>query len=121
MAALIATIGAIPLASAGWPFLPAMLVPLVVALWAWRAGTDADADGLRLRAVLGQRLVPWSSIAELGGDPRGRAVARLVDGGLLRLPAVRAKDLTRLVTASGRETSTGRQASRNGATEQHTG
>jgi len=105
-AALIAVIGAIPLASAAWYFLPAALLPLVVAVWAWRAGTDAGPDGLRLRALLGQRRVPWSEVAELGGDRRGRATARLTDGRELPLPAVRATDLPRLVAASGFDTGT---------------
>lgn len=100
VAALIAAIGAIPLASAAWYYLPALLVPLLIAAWAARAGTDADADGLRLRAMLGQRRVPWSAVAELAGDPRGRAVARLVDGRVLPLPAVRTGDLHRLVAAA---------------------
>jgi hypothetical protein len=101
VAALIAAIAAIPLASAAWYLLPAVLAPLLVAAWAWRAGTDADPEGLRLRAVLGQRRVPWSSVAELAGDGRGRAVARLADGRVLPLPAVRTADLPRLVAASG--------------------
>jgi hypothetical protein len=101
VAALIAAIGAVPLASAGWFYLPALLAPLLVAAWAWRSGTDADADGLRLRAALGQRRVPWSDVAELAGDERGGAEARLSDGRVVPLPAVRAADLPRLVAASG--------------------
>jgi hypothetical protein len=103
VAALVAAIGAVPVASAGWYFLPALLVPLLLAVWAWRAGTDADPRGLRLRAALGQRRVPWSDVAELAADERGRATARLRDGRVLPLPAVRAADLPRLVAASGQE------------------
>jgi hypothetical protein len=103
VAALVAAIGAVPVATAGWYFLPALLVPLLLALWAWRAGTDADPRGLRLRAALGQRRVPWSEVAELATDDRGRAAARLRDGRVLPLPAVRAADLPRLIAASGRE------------------
>jgi hypothetical protein len=106
VAALIATIGAVPLSSVAWYFLPAALVPLLVAAWAWRSGTDADRDGLRVRALLGQRRVPWSAVSELGGDDRGRAVARLRDGREVPLPAVRAEDLPRLVAASGQEPAT---------------
>jgi len=106
VAALVAAIGAVPVASAGGWYTPVLLVPLLVAAWAWRAGTDADPAGLRVRAALGQRRVPWSAVSELGTDARGRAVARLRDGGLLRLPAVRGPDLPRLVAASGADLTT---------------
>ena len=101
VAALIAAIGALPLATAAWYLAPLALVPLAVALWAWRSGTDADADGLRVRALLGSRQVPWTAVAELAGDARGQAVALLRDGRTLPLPAVRTADLPRLVEASG--------------------
>ncbi|MER5453986.1 MULTISPECIES: PH domain-containing protein [unclassified Micromonospora] len=102
VAAIVATIGALPLAGARAYLLPVLLVPLAVAVWAWRAGTDADLGGLRLRALAGQRRIPWDQVAELGADPRGRAVARLDDGEQLLLPAVRREDLPRLVAAAGR-------------------
>jgi hypothetical protein len=100
-AAIIAFIGALPLASARTYLLPVLLVPLAVGLWAWRAGTDADARELRLRALAGQRRITWDRVVELGTDPRGRAVARLADGEQVVLPAVRGADLPRLVSATG--------------------
>ncbi|MEV4542344.1 PH domain-containing protein [Micromonospora echinaurantiaca] len=100
-AAVIATIGALPLASARWYLLPVLLVPVAVAFWAWRAGTDADARELRLRALAGQRRIGWEHVVELATDPRGRAVARLDDGQQVVLPAVRGADLPRLVSATG--------------------
>ncbi|WP_192579979.1 PH domain-containing protein [Micromonospora sp. AMSO31t] len=103
VAALVAVIGALPLATARWWLLWVLLIPLAVAVWAWRAGTDADARELRLRALVGQRRVPWTRVAELAADPRGRAVARLDNGETLMLPAVRADDLPRLVSATGQE------------------
>ncbi|MET7971169.1 PH domain-containing protein [Micromonospora sp. NPDC005305] len=103
VAALVAFLGALPLATARWWLLWVLLVPLAVAVWAWRAGTDADARELRLRALVGQRRVPWARVAELAADPRGRAVARLDNGETLMLPAVRAADLPRLVSATGQE------------------
>ncbi len=105
VAAIVAFIGALPLASARWWLLWVLLVPLAVAVWAWRAGTDADARELRLRALVGQRRVPWNRVAELAGDPRGRAVARLDDGEVVVLPAVRATELPRLVAVTGQELS----------------
>ena len=103
VAAIVAFIGALPLASARWWLLWVLLVPLAVAVWAWRAGTDADARELRLRALVGQRRVPWNQVAELAGDPRGRAVARLDAGEVVMLPAVRATELPRLIAVTGQE------------------
>ncbi|MFJ2083229.1 PH domain-containing protein [Micromonospora chokoriensis] len=101
VAAVIALIGALPLASARSYLLPVLLVPLAVAVWAWRAGTDADAEGLRVRALAGQRRIAWDQVIELVPDERGRAVARLDDGQHVTLPAVRGVDLPRLVSATG--------------------
>jgi hypothetical protein len=103
VAGIVAAIAAVPLASAAWYLAPVILVPLAVAVWAWRAGTDASPGGLRVRALLGDRRVPWSAVSELAADPRGRAVARLTDGRMLPLPAVRAADLPRLLAASGQD------------------
>jgi hypothetical protein len=99
VAALVTTIAGLPLATSAAYLLPIALVPLAVAWWGWRAGTDADADGLSVRAALGSRRVPWSAVAELGADDRGRVAARLLDGRLLPLPAVRSADLPALVAA----------------------
>ncbi|MFY1684716.1 PH domain-containing protein [Micromonospora sp. WMMD730] len=101
VAAVIATIGALPLAAARWYLLPVLLVPLTVAVWAWRSGTDADPRELRLRALAGGRRIPWEQVVELATDPRGRAVVRLTDGHQLPLPAVRGIDLPRLVAVTG--------------------
>ncbi|MEV6690550.1 PH domain-containing protein [Micromonospora sp. NPDC051196] len=100
--AIVGTIGALPLASARAYLLPVLLVPLAVAVWAWRAGTDVNPNGLRLRALLGDRRIRWDQVVELGGDARGRAVAQLDDGSQLVLPAVRHVDLPQLVAAAGR-------------------
>ncbi|GIJ07047.1 PH domain-containing protein [Micromonospora andamanensis] len=101
--AIVATIGALPLASSRPYLLPVLVVPLAVAVWAWRAGTDADVRGLRVRALAGERRIPWDQVVELAADPRGRAVAQLDDGRWVMLPAVRGVDLPRLVAASGRD------------------
>ncbi|MGK5738775.1 PH domain-containing protein [Micromonospora sp. URMC 103] len=100
-AAIIAFIGALPLANARAYLVPVLLVPLAVGIWAWRAGTDVDARELRVRALVGQRRIPWERVVELATDPRGRAVARLDDGQQVVLPAVRGDDLPRLVSATG--------------------
>lgn len=101
VAAIVAFIGALPLATARWWLLWVLLIPLAVGLWAWRSGTEADPRGLRLRALAGQRRIAWERVAELGADERGRAVVRLDDGERLVLPAVRAADLPRLIAATG--------------------
>ncbi|MCI4064663.1 PH domain-containing protein [Micromonospora sp. R77] len=103
VAAIVAFIGALPLATARWWLSWVLLLPLAVAVWAWRAGTDADPRELRLRAVAGQRRIAWDRVAELVTDPRGRVAARLDDGQQVLLPAVRAADLPRLVAATGQE------------------
>lgn len=101
VAGLVVFIGALPLATARWYLLPLLLAPLLVAAWAWRCGTDAGPDGLRIRALLGARHIDWVHVAGLAPDGRGRAVALLADGRTVRLPAVAAADLPRLVAASG--------------------
>ncbi|MEO3924688.1 PH domain-containing protein [Micromonosporaceae bacterium B7E4] len=101
VAAVIAFLGALPLATSRWYLLPLLLVPAAVGVWAWRAGTDADRAGVRIRALLGERRIAWSEIVELAPDPRGQAVALLRDGRTAALPAVRAADLPGLVAASG--------------------
>jgi hypothetical protein len=83
------------------PWLPLLAVlPLGWMVWVWRAGTDAGPDGLRVRAMLGQRHVPWSQVQSLVTDRRGRVVASLHGGSTLPLTAVTAADLPRLTAAS---------------------
>lgn len=105
IAALVLFVGTLPLASIRWYLLPLLLVPVLLGLWAWRSGTDADRAGLRVRALLGQRSIAWSEVAELSADPKGRALALLTDGRVVRLPAVPAAELPRLVGASGQAVS----------------
>jgi hypothetical protein len=127
IAALVAFLGAVPLATSfvgregGTPayaylMLLILLVPIGVGVWGWRAGTDADAAGLRLRALVGSRRVPWSEITAL--VPRGRRViATLAGGHAIRLPAVTRGDLPRLVAASGRPLDTDEPAGKGGAAD----
>jgi hypothetical protein len=103
VACLVAAIGAVPLASAHWLFLPLVLVPLLVAGWAWRAGTDANANGLLVQALLGSRFVPWSQVEALVVGKRRRVYAKTTAGTAVRLPGVGPGDLPRLVAASGQE------------------
>jgi len=95
-------IGALPLATYRWYLAPILLVPAAVAVWGWRAGTDADESGLTIRALFGQRRLPWSRIE--GFVPAGRRVTAVLDGGRrVTLTAVTPADLPKLVAASGSE------------------
>jgi hypothetical protein len=96
VAGVVTVVAGIPLATTAWYLAPILLVPLAVAVWAWRAGTDADRDGLVVRALLGSRRIAWSEVAELTTDARGQALARLADGRGVPLTAVGAADLPRL-------------------------
>ncbi len=107
VAGLIGLIGALPLAGTAWYLTPILLVPLAIMAWAWLAGTDAGADGLVVRALLGRRRIPWSAVVNLRADARGRAYATLVDGTAVPLPAVTANDLRQLVVTSGSPRQTG--------------
>ncbi len=101
-AAAVALIASTPLAAHAWYLAPVALVPATVMVWAWRAGTDVDHDGLVVRALLGSRRIGWADVAGLSVAGR-RAHAVLVGGGRVPLPAVGPADLPRLIAASGRE------------------
>lgn len=106
IAGVIALIGAIPLASgAGWALSPILLIPLIAIVWAWRAGTDVFADRLRVRALLGSTVVPWSEVAELAPDPRGRVSALLANGNMLPLTGVTRANLPAVLAAAGQPVS----------------
>jgi hypothetical protein len=106
VAAVIAAIAAIPVLAASPWFAFILLIPLAVGLWSWRAGTDADEEGLLVRAAFGSTKVRWRDVAELAVDPRGTVFVRTTGGGVIRLPAVPATELPRLIAASGQELET---------------
>lgn len=102
VAAGITVIGAIPLLAESAFFLLVLLVPLAVTVWAWRAGTDVDDNGFTVRALFGSRRVSWAAVDGL--VTTGRTVqARLANGHLVPLDAVRPADLPRVISASGRD------------------
>jgi hypothetical protein len=103
VAAVIAAIAAIPMLAASPWFAFILVIPLGVALWSWRAGTDADAEGLRVRAAFGSTRVRWRDVSELAVDPRGSVFVRTTGDGVIRLTAVPAAQLPRLIAASGQE------------------
>lgn len=80
-----------------------MIMPLAWTVWVWRAGTDADVDGLRVRALLGGRRVPWSRVDNLAATGRHRVIAILTNGAVLPLTAVTAADLPQLAAAGSQD------------------
>jgi hypothetical protein len=103
IAGVIALLGSIPLATSAWYLLPIMVVPVLSAIWAWRAGTNVYAGGVEPRALLTGHFIPWSRISAFVPDAKGRVYAVLAEGGSMRLPAVTAADMPGLVAASGTE------------------
>ncbi len=85
------------LATARWWLLPVLLVPLGAVVAVFRRGTDIDDDGVRVRALLGSRRLPWAEVAELRPVGRRRVVAVTAKGRALGLPAVYPADLAKLV------------------------
>lgn len=100
VAGLIAALGLTTLlAVSGW-FALLLVPPLAWTVWVLRAGTDVGPDGLRVRALLASRTVPWSQVESLSADRSGGVVATLTSGGALPLTAVPAADLHRLTQTS---------------------
>lgn len=99
-AALVTVVAAVPLATAARWLLPVLLVPGAVAVWAWRAGTVADAHGITVTALLGRRRIAWDDIAAIGPQGSRTTAARLNSGQLLTLPAVRPTDVPQLAAAA---------------------
>ncbi|MEU7866055.1 PH domain-containing protein [Dactylosporangium sp. NPDC049140] len=109
VAAGITVIGAVPLLAESVWFLLVLLVPLAFAIWAWRAGTDVNERGFTVRALFGSRTVQWAAVDGLVID--GDSVqARLANGHLVPLDAVRPADVPRLIKASGQPLETDRPA-----------
>lgn len=81
----------------------ALIIPLAVAIWSWRTGTDVDPSGVTVRAALGRRRIPWTEVTGLVADANGRVNAQLTSGRAVALPAVERKDLPRLVEATGHD------------------
>ncbi|MET0423199.1 MAG: PH domain-containing protein [Actinoplanes sp.] len=103
VAALIAFVCAVPLAGSSWALTPVLLIPAVLFVWAWRAGTDVYPEELRVRALFGSTSVPWPLIAELAPDPRGRVSALLTNGRVIKLTGVTKDNLPRVLAAGRQE------------------
>jgi hypothetical protein len=103
VAALIAFVGTLPVAGLHWALTPILLIPLAVLVWAWRAGTDVDAESLRVRALFGTTVVGWSRVAELAPNPRGQVAALLTDGTVVPLTGVTTGNLPVVLEAGGQQ------------------
>jgi Bacterial PH domain len=98
VAGIVMLCGGLALATSRWYLAPILLVPLALIVWGWRAGTDVDADGVRVRALLGTRTIAWT---EINGFTRhgDRVLATLTTGRAVTLPAVSPDDMGTLVRA----------------------
>ncbi len=108
IAGLIMLVSALPAVLNAWYLVPILLLPVAVALWGWRAGTDADADGVTVRAAFGSRHYPWPAIAAIVPQ-KDRVEAILRNGRTVQLTGVRGADLGRLLAASGEEPNSGEE------------
>lgn len=80
----------------------ALIVPAAFSVWSLRSGVDAGADGIRVKALLGSRHIPWTDIT--GFDRHdGKVYAALTSGSRIELPSIRPVDIPQLVTAGGNE------------------
>jgi hypothetical protein len=105
VAALIALVGTVPLAGARSTLAPILVIPLLALIWAWRAGTDVYPDALRVRALFGSTVVPWSRVTELAPDRNGRVSALLDNGNVIRLTGVTTANLPMVLGAGGQQMS----------------
>lgn len=105
MAAVIAFVGAVPLAGVSWKLSPILLVPFLAGVWAWRAGTDVYPDRLKIRGLIGGTTIPWDRIDELAPDRNEQIVARLDNGNVIRLTGVTVANLSLVLKSAGRDPS----------------
>lgn len=77
------------------------LVPLGIVAWTLRTRTVVDAEGMRVRRLVGARHLSWDEVGGLRVDRRNTVHAVLTGGGEITLPAVTVRDLPALAVASG--------------------
>jgi hypothetical protein len=76
--------------------LPMVALPVVIAVWSWRSGTDARTDGLVIRTLPGRRHLRWTGLSGVVAEAGGRVSARLTSGTAVHLPAVATRDVPTL-------------------------
>lgn len=100
MAALFAMLCATPFAWAAPGLAAVYLLPIAFIVWVVRTRTVADASGLSVRTMFGERELPWSEIKGLALTPRAKVRAVLSDGSEAALPFVRPRHLPVLAVVS---------------------
>jgi hypothetical protein len=81
------------------PLILLYLIPAAAAAYIVRTATFVDASGIAVRALIGERRMPWDTIRGL--SITGRSVYAVLADGSVRLPCVRVSDLAALAAASG--------------------
>lgn len=99
--AALAVVCALPLATASPWLLFVLMLPAGWICYVLRSGVDVDEEGLIVRALFGSARIPWTRITGvLIGKGQSISVAT-VEGGAVRLPNLRVRDLPRLYEATG--------------------
>lgn len=99
--AVVAVVCALPLATASPWLMFVLLLPAVWITYVLRSGVDVDEEGLAVRGLFGSLRIPWTRITGvLIGKGQELSVAT-TEGGAVRLPNLRVRDLPRLYQASG--------------------
>lgn len=97
---LVAAMGALPLGLSSVWFAPLLLLPILAAVWIFRARVVADARGLVVCNGLRVRRLSWPDVSGFQVRPR-RPVQLLPNvGSPLRLTALSKRDLPKLLAVS---------------------
>ena len=75
------------------------LIPVAAAVFIARTATIVDANGVTVRALVGERTLAWAGVRGL--SVTGRSVYAVTVDGAVRLPCVRVSDLAAVSAASG--------------------
>ncbi len=75
------------------------VIPVAAAVFIARTATIVDPNGVTVRALIGQRTLPWADVRGL--SVTGRSVYAVTADGAVRLPCVRVSDLAAVSAASG--------------------
>ncbi|MBA3410240.1 MAG: PH domain-containing protein [Geodermatophilaceae bacterium] len=98
--AVVAVVCALPLATASPWLLFILLLPAASITYVLRSGVEVDDDGLIVRAMFGSARIPWGRITGVLIGKRHELSITTVNGGAVRLPNMRVRDLPRLYEAT---------------------
>lgn len=92
-----ATICAVPLIVAAWPWgLVALVIPALVIFYVLRTGADITPDQIVIRGPFYQRPILLLDVAGLAVSAKGGVFLVKSDGASILIPTARARDLPRL-------------------------